>query len=60
MEFYNYVITHTDPQNVNRAKYKAGYLAWRALSYSEKQIYNQRAVGRHYFGYHLFMKEYML
>jgi len=59
MDFYAYVITHTEQQNVNRAKYKAGYLAWRALSDSVKAEYDRRAIGRHYKGYHLFMKEYL-
>lgn len=59
LKFYPYVITHTFGQNAQRAKYTAGYTAWRALSDSEKLVYNKRAIGRHYFGYHLFMKEYL-
>ena len=57
MNFFVQKITHTAGQNAQRAKYTVAYTAWRALSESEKVVYNKKAVGRHYYGYHLFMKE---
>jgi hypothetical protein len=60
MDFYTYVITHTDPQNVNRGKFANAVSAWQALTTEQKAVYNKRAVGRHMFGYHLFLREFML
>jgi hypothetical protein len=57
MEFFVQPITHTAGQNAQRAKYKPAYLAWRALSDSEKAEYNLKARGCHFYGYHLFMRE---
>jgi hypothetical protein len=59
MEFYSYVITHTAPQNARRAKFSDAVSAWQALASDIKAKYNKRAIGRHFFGYHLFIKEYM-
>jgi hypothetical protein len=60
MSFYPYVITHTEQQDVNRSKFKNAVISWQALTSEQKAIYNKRAVGRHMFGYHLFLREYML
>lgn len=60
MDFYPYIITHTDPQNVNRGKFAEAVSAWQALTAEQKAVYNKRAVGRHLFGYHLFLRECML
>lgn len=60
MNFYPYVITHTEQQNVNRSKFANAVSAWQALTSESKAVYNKRAIGRHLFGYHLFIKEYML
>ena len=59
MNFYQYVITHTIPQDANRTKFRNAQLAWQALSDSEKEVYNKRASGRHMFGNNLFISEYM-
>jgi hypothetical protein len=60
MDFYTYVITHTEGQNVNRTKFADAVAVWQALTVEQKSVYNKRAVGRHMFGYHLFLREYML
>ena len=60
MEFYNYVITHTEQQNVNRAKFADAVAAWQILPAPDKQQFKLRARGLHMFGYHLFLREYML
>jgi len=60
MNFYSYVITHTLVQDANRTKFASAVSAWQILTLSQKADYNKRAVGRHMFGYHLFLREYML
>lgn len=57
--FYDYKITHTTAQTTQRTKLKNAVIAWQALTIEQKKAYNKRAVGRHYFGYHLFISEYM-
>ena len=59
MDFYPYKIRHSIPLDANRDKFRNAVLAWQALVPAEKIAYNLRATGRHYFGYHLFMKEYL-
>lgn len=60
MEFYPYVITHTDAQQPRRETFADAVSAWQALTTPQKNVYRQRAVGKHMFGYHLFLREYML
>lgn len=60
MDFFVQPITHTVPQDANRTKFAGAVSAWQALTAEQKAVYNKRAVGRHYFGYHLFLREYML
>ena len=50
----------TEPQQLNRGKFALAVEAWQALSAEQKAVYNQRAVPLHFFGYHLFLREYML
>lgn len=57
MNFFIQPITHTSGQDAQRAKYIPAVNAWKALSDSERTEYNRKARGRHYYGYHLFMKE---
>ena len=49
----------TVPQQARRAVYAAGVAAWQALTDPQKEVYNQRAKGRPYSGYNLFMQEYL-
>lgn len=60
MQFYPYVITHTAGQDVNRSKFADAVSAWQALTGEQKAVYNKRAIGRRMFGYHLFLREFML
>lgn len=57
LNFYEYVITRTEAQQAQRARYKAGFEAWRLLTNEQKQVYNKRAVNYKISGYNLFMKE---
>lgn len=58
MAFYPYVITHTGPQEANRAKFAAAQAAWMALTADEKSVYTKRAKKRGMFGWGLFIREY--
>lgn len=60
MDFYNYVITHTPAQQANRSKFADAISAWQALSLAQKEVYNEKARGRHMSGYNLFIRYYML
>jgi hypothetical protein len=60
MNFYPYVIVHNEAVDNNRTKFKNAVTAWQGLAPAEKSVYNKRAVGRHYHGYQLFIREYML
>jgi hypothetical protein len=50
----------TPAQQVHRQKYADGILAWQNLTRPEKELYNKRAKGKHYSGFNLFLKEYLL
>ena len=57
LKFYKPYNPQSLDQQAQRARYKAGFEAWRALTDAEKEVYNQRAVGKIYSGYNLYMKE---
>jgi hypothetical protein len=50
----------TIPQQLNRLKYADAVASWKVLTDEQKAEYNYRA--RHYnlYGYHLYIKDYML
>lgn len=56
----NGIDRQTAGQLAQRATYQAGCTAWGTLSSGEKAVFNNRAVGRSYTGFNLFMKEYLL
>lgn len=58
MRFYDFNITHTTPQQANRAKFASAMSAWGALTTEEKTAYNVRAKKRNMFGWGLFIREY--
>jgi len=58
VRFYDYVITHTTPQDANRAKFAAAMTAWGALTSEQKAGYNLNAKKRQTFGWCLFIREY--
>ena len=41
-------------------KFRAGVLAWQALTESQKQVYNDRTKRKEMYGFNLFLREYML
>lgn len=49
----------TVPQQAWRAVFTAGAVAWGALTADEKLAYNKRAKQYHFFGYHLFQREWL-
>lgn len=59
MNFYPYVITNTTQQQERRAKFADAVSAWQALTSEQKSVYNERARTKNFFGYHLFLSEFM-
>jgi len=59
-EYYSPYNPRTEPQQSNREKIADAVLAWQALTSEQKGFYNERAKGKHYSGYNLFVKEYCL
>jgi len=60
MDFYVPKNPQTEPQQTNRGKMTAAVAAWQVLTSEQKVAYNKRATHKHYFGYQLFLKEYLL
>lgn len=60
LKLYRPTNPRTETQQANRAKVASAVLAWKNLTDNEKIIYNERASGRHFSGYNLFIKEYLL
>ena len=58
--FYITKNPRTVPQQANRQKYADGIAAWQLLTDEQKEVYNKRAIGKRFFGCHLFLKEYLL
>lgn len=50
----------SEAQQAQRAKYADGVAAWQALTQEQKDVYNERAKRKDFFGYHLFLREYLL
>ena len=46
-------------QQAWRAVYRDAYLAYRDLTSEQKMAYHKRAIGKHFSGYNIFMKEYL-
>jgi hypothetical protein len=58
-KFYKYYTDCTPARRLLRLKYTNAQAGWRSLTTEQKAVYNKRAVGRHYSGYNLFIKEFM-
>ena len=59
MKFYVPFNPQTPEQQAWRQKFANGVSAWQAFSFEQKKVYNIRAVGMHFSGYNLFLREYM-
>lgn len=59
IEFYDYVITHTEAQNIQRDKFRDAVHAWQALTSEQKIVYDKLASGKYWSGYNLFLKKYL-
>lgn len=59
-KFYVPTQRYTDKAIAARIKYGLARKAWAPLTAGQKLVYNKRAVGHHYNGYNLFIKEFML
>lgn len=60
INFYNYVITHEPEQQTRREKFEAAVAGWQGLTTEQKEVYNQKAKNKHYSGYNLYLREYLL
>jgi len=59
INFYDYVITHTELQQANREKFGDAVKAWQNLTSEEKSLYNKMALGKDMSGYNLFISKTM-
>jgi len=59
IDFYEYVITHTEAQQTNREKFADAVVAWQSLTQEQKKQYNQSTHGKHMSGYNLFLGKYL-
>lgn len=50
----------TPAQQANRSTFADAVSSWQGLTNEQKAVYNTRAVKKKYFGYHLYIREYML
>lgn len=50
----------TPAQQTNRGKYAAGVTGWQGLTDPQKEVYNQRAIGKKMSGYNLYLREFLL
>jgi len=57
IDFYDYVITHTEAQQTQRQKYYACFPQWNNLTEAQKAVYKKRSQRKNMTGYNLFMKE---
>ncbi len=59
MKFYK-PSDQTQPKKVARQNiFRDGKNIWNALSSSEKEVYNKKAIGTHKYGYNIFMFQYL-
>lgn len=59
IDFYDYVITHTEAQQIQREKFADAVAGWQSLTAEQKKVYNERAIGKPMSGYNLYLSEYM-
>lgn len=59
-KFYAPANPQTEAQQANRQKMTNGVAAWQALTPEQKEVYNKRAKYKHFSGYNLFLREYLL
>lgn len=50
----------TEAQQANRQKYADAVAQWQGLTSDQKKIYNERSKKRNLYGYHFFLKDYLL
>ena len=60
MDFYVPQNPRSIPQQTNREKMAFAVEGWQNLTNAEKVRYNRKAINKHYFGYHQYIKEYLL
>jgi len=58
-KFYQVADQFKGNRPVSQAKFAAAVLAWQNLTTQKKMRYNELAVGRHFSGYNLFIRDYM-
>lgn len=60
MKFYQPPLSQSEKAIAARIKYGLARKGWKLLTLEQQQDYNTRAIGHHYNGYNLFIKEFML
>ena len=60
MDYYIPLNPRSENQQTNRAKMTSAVSAWQALTTEQKEVYNQKAFGKHMSGYNVFLKEHLL
>jgi hypothetical protein len=58
-KFYQVADQFKGNRPASQAKFAAAVLAWQGLTDLKKSRYNELAVGRHFSGYNLFIRDYM-
>jgi hypothetical protein len=59
MIWYKPFNAQSEIQQANRQKFETAREAWAPLTSPEKRDYNLKAMGKHFSGYNLFVREYM-
>lgn len=58
--FYRPSQPRTVDQQANRSKFADAVSSWQSLSDSDRDLWRRRAYSRHFSGYNLYLKSYML
>lgn len=59
-KFYTPTNPQTPAQQANRQKFANGVTAWNNLTDQQKAVYNEKAKRENFYGYNIFMREYLL
>jgi hypothetical protein len=60
LKLYSPFNPRTEAQQANRQKITNAVLAWQNLTDEQKNLYNERAIGKPFTGYNIFIKEHLL
>jgi hypothetical protein len=60
MKFYRPTANESEIQKDGRDKFALAVAYWQSLTSEQKEVYNQRAIGKPLSGYNVALREYML